>query len=428
MEKIDEQRLANFCQRFREFLSDVEARKKRGQNDFNPLLCVQNQDDEANMHSGFLYGLLNPKGEHYQDDLFLKLFLDSVGLKGWFGDTRGAEVHKEWVGDKKNGRADLYITNHHRHIIVENKIWAGDQERQIERYIENLIKSESSADSALDSRLDSDVESDVDSVDSGVACEDVAVIYLTPRGKEPSESSLGKWHIVGECLVDKNNERNKVRYLQISYKEDILKWLESCLKEIGGISNLRSAIECYEDVVKRVTGQRENTMGIDKFLTREGKLKENMEIVLELFKHKETILETYCEVFIESHRDEIEENGFEIVEYRAGEKWGRVELYYPYVLKPKDCGEYYLAFCIENYITSTPQEQRNAGYGVRIFGKPEKNKYYSKAMKSCVHNDDYWWYERDHAYMIGVESKLQEFLHSTKIKSLNEKLKSFKEE
>lgn len=77
---------------FREFNIEIEARKKRGQNDFNPLLCVQKLDDEVNMHSGFLYALLNTNGEHYQDDLFLKLFLDSISLKEWFGNTNNAKV------------------------------------------------------------------------------------------------------------------------------------------------------------------------------------------------------------------------------------------------------------------------------------------------------------------------------------------------
>ncbi len=91
---IDEN-LKLLLERFREFNIEIEARKKRGQNDFNPLLCVQKLDDEVNMHSGFLYALLNTNGEHYQDDLFLKLFLDSISLKEWFGNTNNAKVYKE---------------------------------------------------------------------------------------------------------------------------------------------------------------------------------------------------------------------------------------------------------------------------------------------------------------------------------------------
>ena len=93
---MTDESLRRFLERFREFNIEIEARKKRGQNDFNPLLCVQKIDNEENMHSGFLYALLNPCGEHYQDDLFLKLFVKSIGLQEWFGDTNNAEVYKEY--------------------------------------------------------------------------------------------------------------------------------------------------------------------------------------------------------------------------------------------------------------------------------------------------------------------------------------------
>lgn len=154
---MTDENLRLFLQRFREFNAEIEARKKRGQNDFNPLLCVQKLDDEENMHSGFLYALLNPYGEHYQDDLFLKLFVKSIGLQEWLGSTSGAEVYKE----KK--RIDIHITNGKRHIIVENKINAGDQNEQIERYIEAIAKVDSS-----------------DRGESSVEYENIAVVYLAP--------------------------------------------------------------------------------------------------------------------------------------------------------------------------------------------------------------------------------------------------------
>lgn len=152
---MTDENLRLFLQRFREFNAEIEARKKRGQNDFNPLLCVQKLDDEVNMHSGFLSALLNPCGEHYQDDLFLKLFVKSIGLQEWFGNTNNAEVHKE----KK--RIDMYITNGTKHIIVENKINAGDQNEQIARYIEAIAKVDSS-----------------DEGESSVEYENIAVVYL----------------------------------------------------------------------------------------------------------------------------------------------------------------------------------------------------------------------------------------------------------
>lgn len=269
---MTDENLGLLLERFREFTIDIEARKKRGQNDFNPLLCVQKIDDEENMHSGFLYALLNPCGEHYQDDLFLKLFVKSIGLQEWFGDTNNAEVYKEY----KN--IDIYITNGAKHIIVENKIWARDQGTQIARYIEAIAEVDSSDGVESNER------------ESSVEYENIAVVYLAPYIKNPTQQSLGKWQIQGESLVD--SENNQVQFKAISYENEIIEWLESALNEAGGISNLRMAIECYTDVVKRLTGQKENTMDLQAFFHKKGN-EQFLDIALELVAKKDEVLKAH---------------------------------------------------------------------------------------------------------------------------------------
>ena len=269
---MTDENLRLFLQRFREFNAEIEARKKRGQNDFNPLLCVQKLDDEVNMHSGFLYALLNPYGEHYQDDLFLKLFVKSIGLQEWFGSTSGAEVYKE----KK--RIDIHITNGNKHIIIENKISAGDQDRQIERYIEAIAEVDSSDGLESNER------------ESSVEYENIAVVYLAPHIKEPEAKSLGKWKIQGEFLVDDDN--NQVGFKAISYDNEMIDWLDSALNEAGGISNLRMAIECYADVVKRLTGQKENTMDLHAFFNKKGN-EQFLDIALKLVARKDEVLKAH---------------------------------------------------------------------------------------------------------------------------------------
>lgn len=269
---MTDENLGLLLERFREFTIDIEARKKRGQNDFNPLLCVQKIDNEENMHSGFLYALLNPCGEHYQDDLFLKLFVESIGLQEWFGSTSGAEVYKE----KK--RIDIHITNGARHIIVENKTKAGDQPKQIERYIEAIAKVDSSDGVESNER------------ESSVEYENIAVVYLAPYIKNPTQQSLGKWQIQGESLVD--SENNQVQFKAISYENEIIDWLESALNEAGGISNLRMAIECYADVVKRLTEQKENTMDLQAFFHKKGN-EQFLDIALELVAKKDEVLKAH---------------------------------------------------------------------------------------------------------------------------------------
>lgn len=309
---MTDENLGLLLERFREFTIDIEARKKRGQNDFNPLLCVQKLDDEANMHSGFLYALLNPCGEHYQDDLFLKLFLDSISLKKWFGDTNNAEVYKEY----KN--IDIYITNNNKHIIIENKIWARDQDRQIERYIEAIAKEQSLESSLESSDIDSNDDmksSEIESSESETkqvnkAYENIAVLYLTPDAKDPTQQSLGKWEIQGDYLI---NENNQVRYKAISYNNEMIDWLDSALNEAGGIRNLRMAIECYTDVVKRLTGQKENTMDLQAFFNKKGN-EQFLEIALELVARRDEVLKAHFSVIKREIERDIE-NKYE--EYKA---------------------------------------------------------------------------------------------------------------
>lgn len=122
----------SFVSRFSEYLAKANESKKRGNNDYNPLKAVQNPYNEVNMHSGFIYSLLDTNGEHYQDDLFLSLFLEVLGLKEWFGSTTNAQVRKE------SNYIDLYIFNDSKHIIIENKINADDQPNQIATFIETI--------------------------------------------------------------------------------------------------------------------------------------------------------------------------------------------------------------------------------------------------------------------------------------------------
>ena len=75
-------------------------------------------------------------------------------------------------------------------------------------------------------------------------------------------------------------------------KAHITKWLESALNEAGGISNLRMAIECYTDVVKRLTGQKDNTMDLQAFFNKKGN-EQFLEIALELVARRDEVLHAH---------------------------------------------------------------------------------------------------------------------------------------
>lgn len=175
-------------------------------------------------------------------------------------------------------------------------------------------------------------------------------------------------------------------------------------------------------------------MSIAKFLT-EKNMEENMEIVFEILKSKDKIIESYCKAIIEEYREQIESKGFEIVKTSKNKKmgnWSKNDLSYPLMIKPKDCGKYYFAFCVEHYI----QKEKYNCYGVRIFEQDLNDNLDDNISSKII---DYlnvkfiWWLNYDKNFwryafdtsIAELESNLRKFLDSAEIKALNKKLKEY---
>lgn len=256
----------DFLSRFGDYLARANESKKRGNNDYNPLKAVQKPYDEVNMHSGFIYSLLDINGEHYQDDLFLSLFLEVLGLKEWFGSTTNAQVRKEFQ------YIDLYIFNDTKHIIIENKINADDQPNQIATLIETIHNNVAE--------------------NKRVEYENIFVIFLTLHDREPSQNSRTSkdnnllWEIKGEFLESKDG---KIGYKKVLYKDKILEWIESCQSKsgVGNIANLNYALESYKDIVQIITDRKECTMSIADFF----KDSNDFEMAFEIIKNADKIIQ-----------------------------------------------------------------------------------------------------------------------------------------
>ncbi|MBR2163369.1 MAG: PD-(D/E)XK nuclease family protein [Campylobacter sp.] len=198
-------------------------------------------------HSKFIASLLDPKGLHYQGDLFLNKFIEVCGIDDFGLDTLNSQVYREY----KN--IDIYITDGNKHIIIENKIWdASDQDKQIYRYIETIKNKNSS--------LDNDR---------------ILVLYLTPNdGKKPSQKSLNGFEIK-DGFLEKGND--KIPYKHIICN-DILKWLNKVKIEIVNLTDLNVLISQYEKAVKKLTNQgekMENNLIIEQ-------IKKNYELCLNI--------------------------------------------------------------------------------------------------------------------------------------------------
>jgi len=186
-----------------------EISKISGEN-FNIFNILKLTSDEVS-HTKFIAMLINPEGEHCMNNLFLDLFLKTINIdESKMYDFSNAEVKTEYSFG--NGQIDILIKTNKKKIIIENKIYAKDQDEQLKRY------------------------HDYD--------ENAILLYLTLNGHEPSENSTG-----GNTLI-KNKD-----YFCISYKDHILFWLESCIKETIKYPFLRETINQYILLIKQLTNQ-----------------------------------------------------------------------------------------------------------------------------------------------------------------------------
>lgn len=180
---------------------------------FNIFSLLGVQYDEVRTHSSFLADLLNPLGSHGQGHVFLEKFTIEFDIKDF--DFRTAKCEKEkYIGAKTletGGRIDIYIEDAKKNkILIENKIYASEQENQVLRYKNSDKKA--------------------------------SVFYLTLYGTEPSNFS--KKHL--QSVDD---------FHCISYRNDIINWLKSCKKEATDVPILRETIAQYINLLKLLTNQ-----------------------------------------------------------------------------------------------------------------------------------------------------------------------------
>ena len=183
------------------------------------IFKILNASYKENLHSKFIGELLDPNGSHGQGYLFLNLFLEHINpvLPNFKFNASSANIYLEYnIGSinnsqKQGGRIDLLIKdNEKRLIIIENKIKAKDQPKQLERYY-NFAASNSKKNNFI-------------------------ILYLTPDGHHPSQESTEKL--------------KKQDYLCISYKKHIIPWLEKCIEATKNKHQLNEVLNQYLQTIK----------------------------------------------------------------------------------------------------------------------------------------------------------------------------------
>jgi len=270
-----------FFDKIKQFFTLQDQQRQRGLNNYNLLTAVLSPSDEVRLHSRMLYSLLNPNGKHFQGSLFLESFLKMLEFDDFEMNLDNCIVKKEYEN------IDLYISDGNRHIIIENKIYAGDQEAQIERYIEIIKKENPKA-------------------------EGLAVVYLSLDREEPTEYSLGTLKVNGKMLVDDHGHGHAISHFRsIHYKKEIMAWLEQCRHEVQNITNLNHAIEQYMDVVRMINNEyKGKAMSLTDYLKDN---KELYQMALAVSKAMPKVRELMAEEFFMSVITELKQ--------KLGEGW-----------------------------------------------------------------------------------------------------------
>ena len=189
-----------------------EEARKRGEH-FNVFSVLRMETAEMETHSAFLASLLNPDGDHGMKNAFLESFIAKTGCADLNLVTERCIVQVEhFTGD---GRIDILIADNleHKAIVIENKIYASDQDAQLKRYHNYATANYK---------------------------EGFRLLYLTLDGDDPSDDSR-------KGLSDTD-------FYCISYRNDILPWLEQCAREAYNKPLVRETINQYISLIKNLTG------------------------------------------------------------------------------------------------------------------------------------------------------------------------------
>ena len=209
-----------------------EERNRKGEN-YN-LFSILSIERYELKHSALIANLLDPKGSHGCGDAFLRAFFE-IALKERtypFEDCTLPHSYTEYytgpIAGDTGGRIDILVKSSHYGLIIENKIYAGDQDKQLTRY-DNYGKETFGADGYL-------------------------LVYLTLYGCDASKESTA------------TKRAEEVGYLRLSYAEDILRWLEQCVRLADNKPLVRESLNQYIRTIKQLTYQDMNQKNIEKII------------------------------------------------------------------------------------------------------------------------------------------------------------------
>lgn len=276
----------NYLLRKISLVRDRIALRKSQEEHFNVFTTLMKNHDEVNLHSRFISSILDPKGPHKLDDLFLRHFL-TVIESSFNYNLSTIEIHpnsKNWTEHKE---IDILIIDWTKQtaIILENKISAPDNnhtdEGQIERYYRRLIEEDH------------------------IPADKIEVYYLQlKRNTPPSDDSISKSGKFKELPT-------KVKL--ISYEQEISAWLELCIKEAVNSPFLRETLNQYSKLINTMTNKS------DKQTTSD--IIDTISANIDMFNSAKLLMDNFTDIQFQTIKDffrdlcsELEKRGYSIEE------------------------------------------------------------------------------------------------------------------
>ncbi|MGE8499755.1 MAG: PD-(D/E)XK nuclease family protein [Pseudomonas sp.] len=198
-----------------EFLQTVALLRARYQRPagFNLFSVLRSSSDEVRLHSRFLAFLLDPKASHHQGTAPLNLLLERLGIQNF--DLEGAIVEVEYQN------IDILVRNPAgQAVIIENKIYAGDQDEQLWRYYKRM---------------------------EAEGYREIWTTYLTLDGSEPSEQS-----------------RQSLPVILLSYEAEIIAWLKDCIPLVAREPGVRESVFQYVELLQKLTSSDQGEVYMQK--------------------------------------------------------------------------------------------------------------------------------------------------------------------
>jgi len=300
---------------------------------------------EVITHSPILRELLNPRGRHGQGPAFLRIFLAQLDIKGFDADspTAVADMEQRLQGNAHaGGRIDILVSDGRGgRIFIENKIYARDQDNQMERYRD--------------------------------AGPNAHLFYLTLDGRRPSNRTEGELKQI-DCKC-------------ISYSVDILAWLHKCRREAACLPRIRETLSQYIHLIEELTNQSTQTPMNNEIMTEILKSDESLAAFFTLTSQQDAVraaliarFDAQMEEIAKASGMKLEPRQKQLSErhaFRCFSTPGLAQrnLQIAFGFDGRDCREFFFAFARTDIETPSPSEAPLGAEFGKLFSREVETKF-----------------------------------------------------